>query len=278
MRLNFVFFCILGTAGLLFFGDWQSFGDDPCNNFSTYNASLTDSSKQQITCDTTGNRTGCEALHFPFTVSQLDSEQSNHTVLHICDARFELNMSAISKSCPRSVLCRKFEIWNNTMCEVSHSEGLLSYEYIHVEKLPNRGVVYCLESIHEQWMNLSNSTFTRLIDTYDIMEDFHYHKRQSFFQQLKCEESSFNCYWNQHSDITQEFCTECPSICRGRHKSLHFSQVILATAFLVLHNAVGRWIVYLFAVRKTPKNFMVRVFVLCKVIYELQYFSLLQFH
>ena len=67
------------------------------------------------------------------------------------------------------------------------------------------------------------------------------------------------CLWNQHSQVTGEYCSECLKVCRSARKSLNFVQFILG---LVLYTAtillLGTTISVIIS-EVTPKPLMVRL-------------------
>ena len=263
-RFNFLFFFLLGTAGLTALADWQSLGGDPCSNFSdTYHSSL----KSPDICESNNDR--CQLLLFPSNTTDSEMvlqlvQKSSNTVLYAYGPLFLEDGSGersedVCPSCTNDSLCRVFTISRGLLCSTypgepstTQAQSPTQARFLRLQS----GEAFCLEVPIEFELPPDDTFLTLLLRQNALLVS----DEPSSSLQSQCEahmNSPYNCYWNQRSLITGELCTECPPLCRGKHKSLDFIQVCAAMTLLVLQNYICKWVLFIILIRVTPKSVMV---------------------
>ena len=223
-RIVLLLSLLIGTGGLITLGDWQSISDTSCSNIS--NVSVLSNINDCVTVNSTFN--------------------ANTTIyFYEMDTSFDFNSSCTSSDIDCLAIQSSSE---DNICTMTVATPLLIKQQMKEIECTFQNITYALCRSPETFksnFSLCNKTFeehiTKLIGDINVV---------SSNQQI-CK-SHEDCYWNQDSFITGDYCVDCLPICKSKSKSLSFIQACIGLGLITLSLSMGRYILFPIMTKVSP--------------------------
>ena len=216
---------LIGTSGLITLGDWQSISDTSCSNIS--NVSIQ------------SNINSCS-----ITSSCVNSTFNPNTTIYFYKMDTSFDYSSSCTSCDTD--CLALQLSEGSPCTITETLLLMKQQMKKIQcTIQNITYALChlLPETFESIFNQSDRTVTTelIIDDNNVI---------SSNQQI-CE-SYEDCYWNQDSYITGDYCIDCLPICKSKSKSLSFIQACIGVGSVTLSLSMGRYILFPIMTKVSP--------------------------
>lgn len=243
---------VCGTVGIITISDWQSIVSNECNVLSNASTSTQYSTSSICPMDQTclyagdiisGNcslftANGDQFLYYYKSTTGFVANQ-----LH-CPSCSSANCWQYKLSSDDDEICKSTE-------DKTTNEHILTFPNVFQYQGSNYSA--CLPTTTPyKYTNESNCTlmlksiFIRSLTFTNSVTD----------EQTTCE-SNKNCYWNQNSIITGEYCADCLQSCNSRSSSIHFSQVCIGLFLVALSSLMGHFIIFPILTKITPTQIQV---------------------
>ena len=230
---------IFNSGGLALISNWQllSSSNDTCENYSILHETTHDANM----CMNRDSRE-CVDVNYWNTESCLANKSA---IIYYRNMNLTVtsneNQQDVCRPCHGIELlneCTALKLDNNELCPTDHQAEEITNNYICVYPFDN-GDLFVLPSEKFLINCKPDEVYDHFhLDMLDIISSM-----QISFKSLEQElcEANDECYWNQQSIITGDFCENCPKICRNKETSLNFVQVCIGIVILTMSIEMTRY-------------------------------------